>query len=346
MTNASTKDSAPTGTSGLSVAMRFVYGPVGAVAILGLAFAWPSDHWAMCVTWVLVAAYAMFCWTSCFHEAVHHTLCGSKWFSVFVGRIVGTMIFVPYHVYRESHIRHHAYLNKSSDWELWPYSDPKASLWFRRLFCWLEIPFGVLTSPYVYSRLYFHPDSPLRNTNVHRVIGYEYLAIVVVWAIILSAVTYTETWPVFLLAWVLPHWIAGIFQTFRKLAEHLGMASYDPLLGTRTVIGDGLVTRICTYLNFDIFVHGPHHRHPRYRHDALCDRMREYEVEHPELVYPVFRSYWAALKHLAPSIIWNPGVGMNAGASAPSEEKPHDASDFGQDVTAEILGNSDAVVSA
>lgn len=346
MASATTTEGGLSESTDVHVLARFVFGPAGMVAIAGLATGWPSEHWGMRTCWVLVASYAMFCWTSCFHEAAHQTLGGSKRLSILVGRIVGTMIFVPYHVYRESHIRHHAYLNKSTDWELWPYSDPDTSLWFRRIFCWLEIPFGIFTSPYVYGRLYFRRDSPLVNPQLRRVIGFEYLTIAVVWSAVILAVAYSGTWRIFLLAWVLPHWVAAVFQTFRKFTEHLGMASYDPLLGTRTVIGDGWITRLSTYLNFDIFVHGPHHRHPRFRHDALCDRMHDYQTAHPELEYPVFRSYRSALWHLLPSIIRNPGVGMNVGAPAPAEEKPHDASDFGEDVTAQILGDNDAIVVA
>ena len=325
---------------------RFIFAPIGVVSIWGVATGWPSEHWAVVTLLILISSYVNFCWTSCFHEAAHHTLCGSRTFSVIVGRFIGTMIFVPFHVYRESHIRHHAYLNKSTDWELWPYSDPNTSLWFRRIFCWLEIPLGIFASPYVYSRLYFHPDTSLTNPEVRRKIRNEYLAIVVVWASILAVVAATSTWREFLLAWLIPHAIAGVYQTFRKFTEHLGMRSYDPLLGTRTVIGKGPITAICTYLNFDIFVHGPHHRHPRYRHEALCDRMAQYETEHPELSYPVFNTYWGAILDLLPAMIFNPGVGMNVGAPPPHSEKQHDVSDFGEDITVEILNPDDAVITS
>ncbi|TWT48234.1 Fatty acid desaturase [Thalassoglobus neptunius] len=323
---------------------RFLHGVLGSLAIFGLAVGWPSNHWFVVTIWTLIASYSFFCWTSCFHEAAHQTLCGSKAFSILVGRFIGTMIFVPYHVYRESHIRHHAYLNKPSDWELWPYSDPNSSLWFRRIFCWLEIPFGIFTSPYVYARLFFRSDSPLTNPEVRRKIRNEYLLIAVTWTLILGTVALTSTWIPFLFAWVIPHAIAGVFQTFRKFTEHLGMQSYDPLLGTRTVIGSNVITRVSSYFNFDIFVHGPHHRHPRYRHEALCERMDQYQEEHPELSYPVFQSYWAAIADLVPSMVFNPGVGMNAGAPAPAVEKSHDVNDFVQDVAAEVLGQEDAVV--
>lgn len=328
----------------LTTLPRFIFGPVAAVAIVGLAMEWPSAAWPVRVLWTVIAAYGLFCWTSCFHEAAHLTLCGSRSFSIIVGRILGTMIFVPFHVYRESHIRHHAYLNKPLDWELWPYSDPKASVWFRRLFCWSEIPFGILTSPFVYGRLYFHPDSPIQNPELRRKIRSEYIAIVIVWTVILVAVAWTSSWKMFLVAWVIPHFIAAVCQTMRKFTEHLGMQSYDPLLGTRTVIGNNMVTRLCTYLNFDIFVHGPHHRHPRYRHEALYQRMAQYEQEHPEIAWPVFPSYLHAIADTIPAMIRNPGVGMNAGAPAPCSERPHDISDFSEDVTVQILGSDDALI--
>lgn len=330
----------------LATVPRFIFGPVALLAILALAFPWPSGHWAVKLGWTMIASYGLFCWTSCFHEAVHQTLCGSKTFSIYLGKFLGTMMFVPYHSYRESHIRHHAYLNKSTDWELWPYSDPQAALWFRRLYCWLEIPCGVFTSPYVYSRIYFHKDSPIQDPMIRLEIRNEYIVIVLVWSAILGTVTYTQTWPIFIAAWVVPHLIAGVYQTFRKFTEHLGMQSYDPLLGTRTVIGNGWITKAATYLNFDIFVHGPHHRHPRYRHDALCDRMEEYQQENPELKYPVFPTYWHAILDVLPVLVFNPGVGMNAGAAAPAGEISHDVSDFAADITSEILSPQDAIVPA
>ena len=320
---------------------RFVFAPFGIIAIVALIMEWPNGTWPVQLAWIGVASYVNFCWTSCFHEAAHQTLCGSRRFSICVGRAVGTLILVPYNTYRESHIRHHAYLNKPTDWELWPYSDPTSPLWFRRMFCWLEVPFGAFTSPIAYGRLYFHKNSPLTNSKMRRTIGREYLAILLVWGSAFGLVAYTSSWRIFLMVWVIPHLITGVYQTFRKFTEHLGMQSYDPLLGTRTVIGTNWVTRLLTYLNFDIFVHGPHHRHPRYRHEQLCDKMDEYQNENPETSYPVFTTYWRAILHTLPAVLANPGVGMNAGAPAPADEKPHGIEEFSTDVTAEILATRD-----
>ena len=127
-----------------------------------LALRWPSDHPAVLIGIMAVLAYVLFCWTSYFHEAAHQTLLGrSKGWSIAWGRIVGTVVGVPYTAYRETHIRHHAYLNAPADWELWPYSDPKRSRTFRRVFVWIDLIFGQVTHALIYGRIYFHRNSPL-----------------------------------------------------------------------------------------------------------------------------------------------------------------------------------------
>ena len=254
---------------------RFLHSPIGLVALLALAFHWPDDRFAWQITWTLIASYSFFCWTSCFHEAAHHTLCNSRQFSIAVGQVLGIVMFVPYTAYRQSHISHHAYMNQPADWELWPYCDPQVPLWFRRIFCWAEIPFGFLTSPFVYGRVYYASNSPIRGTATHAKIGREYLVIALVWNVLLGVTAHFSAWRLLIQCWLIPHILAGVYQTLRKFTEHLGMRSYDPFLGTRTVIGSNPGTKLCSFFNFDIFVHGPHHRHPRcywHRDRCCCDR--------------------------------------------------------------------------
>ena len=298
-----------------------IYAPLSLSSKAALAFNWPSDALNVQILLTLVAGYSLFCWSSCFHELAHQSLFPSRNMNIWLGRFVGTMSFVPYNVYRESHIRHHAYLNKPTDWELWPYSDPNTSIWFRRIFCWLEFPLGLFTSPFAYSQLYFSRRSPLKNPQVNRTIAFEYLGILVFWSLVVGLVTWFSVWDIFIRAWVIPHWLAGVFQTFRKFTEHLGMKSYDPLLGTRTVIGTGIVTRVCSYFNYHIFAHGIHHRHPKIDHSELSSKMEHYQTSNPDVWYPVFRTYWGAILHMLPSAIVNPGVGMNLGAPRPKDHK-------------------------
>jgi len=297
---------------------RLIFPRWGLLAPVCLAFSWPSDHWAVQTALIVVTAYTLFCWTSIFHETVHHTYCKSRRRNIWVGRILGTFIGAPFTTYRETHIRHHAYLNKPVDWELWPYSDPHASLWFRRAFVWFDLVCGFISSPIIYGRIFFHKDSPVTDPAVRSAIRNEYVAIFLGWGTTLGLVAWYGAWWDFFRVWGIAHFIASLMQSGRKLTEHLGMASFDPLQGTRTVIGTSLWSRWCTYVNFDIFIHGPHHRHPRLSHDQLRGKMQDYVTHNPEQHYPVFGSYWRATINMLPCLFRTPGVGVNAGATPPT----------------------------
>lgn len=285
------------------------------VGVAWLAWDFPPQNWWSTAFWLCWTSYFLFCWTSLFHETVHLTLPKPRWFTVILGRAIGTVLLTPYTVYREAHIRHHAYLNRPNDWELWPYSDPHCSLGFRRAFAWADLVLGLFTSPYIYSRIYFHPTSPIRDPSTRRAIRNEYLAVVIFWGAILGWVSWVQAWPQFLLAWVIPHWLAGIVQTGRKFTEHLGMSSFEPVSGTRTVVSRSPITRLCSFLNFEIFVHGPHHRFPRIQHHELKNRMQALIQQEPETIYPLYSSYLAATWAMLPALLYRPGVGLNAGGN-------------------------------
>ncbi|APZ95613.1 fatty acid desaturase family protein [Fuerstiella marisgermanici] len=318
----------------------YVLLPLGVVGLYSLAFPWPVNTLPVYLGWLTFTTFIFFCYTSCFHETAHQTLSQSAKLSVIVGRVLGTLMFTPYSVYRESHIRHHAYLNKPTDFELWPYSDPKSPVWFRRAFVWFDLAFGIVTGPFVYGRTFFHKDSPIKSPAIRRATYWEYAAIVAFWGSVLTACAVYDLWFYLLTVWVLPHWLAGVMQTGRKLTEHLGMSSYDPLKGTRTVVADNWFTRLCTWMNFDIFVHGPHHRHPKVAHNLLHRKMKEYKEQTQE-EFPIFATYRKAAVAMLPYLIRNPGVGMNAGAASPDVEKVKDVDNFVADVAEEVLADRD-----
>lgn len=299
---------------------------------LFLEYFWPSTHPAMIATYWVLMGYFVFSWASCFHEAIHQTLCSSLGFNRHLGRVIGVFTYMPYTAYRESHIRHHAYLNRPEDWELWPYSDPHRSLTFRRIFVWIDLIFGAFTVAVIYGRIYFHKNSPLSRES-RTAIRNEYLVTIVFWIVFATYLTWNESWLGFLRIWFVPTFLAGILQSGRKLTEHLGMVSYDPLLGTRTVRGKSWVTIITSFLNFDIFVHGPHHRHPRAGHTSLGKMMDEYVSDNPQTDYPVYSSYWRATAAMLPWLFKNPGVGMNIGAEDSRQVTGADVEDFESDVT-------------
>jgi hypothetical protein len=127
-------------------------------------------------------------------------------------------------------------------------------------------------------------------------------------------------------------YIAAFMQTFRKFTEHLGMASFDPLQGTRTVLPRKWLLRASSFLNFDIFIHGPHHRHPRLTHNKLESKLDEYRCANPETAYPTYERYWKAMLAMAPSMIKNPGCGVNAGTPAELDPYRNEVEDFASDV--------------
>lgn len=314
--------------------------PLGVVCLTTLAQPWATSSIWIYLPLLAATSFAFLCYTSCFHETAHQTLSDSERFSVIVGRILGTLMFTPYTTYRESHIRHHAYLNKPADFELWPYSDPNASIWFRRLFVWFDLLCGFIASPIVYGRTFLHKDSPIKRQEIRRAIKLEYVVIVVFWSLTFAVIAWQNWWFQFLTIWILPHWVAGIMQTGRKLTEHLGMSSYDPLMGTRTVVGTNWFTRFCTWMNFDIFVHGPHHRHPRLGHAKLIGKMQEYS-EAVNAQFPRYPTYRKATLAMIPYLFLNPGVGVNAGASNPDAERKENVEEFVSDVSREILSDRD-----
>jgi fatty acid desaturase len=317
--------------------LRMACLPAAVLGIYFLARPWPADTWFVRVVWTCSTAYFLFCWTSCFHETAHQTLTRWRWLDIAIGRILGTLMYVPYTVDRESHVRHHAYVNRPNDWELWPYSNPTCSKAFRRVFVVFDVCLGFIMSQFIYSRIFFHPDSPLKSRAMRRTIWFEYFGIILFWGLVFGKLTYTSTWLGYVKVWLVPHMIAGVMQTMRKLTEHLGMASYDPMLGTRTVIGSNWITRFGSFLNFDIFIHGPHHRHPRLAQNHLKDKMAKYLFNNPDTNYPVYSSYLQATAAMLPYLLKNPGIGMNAGAAPPGQARVADVTNFPADVIREVL---------
>lgn len=296
---------------------RFLLFPVIAVAgYFGFVMGLGGDSLAVKLAWSVFLGYCWFCVAGSFHEAVHQTMGRWQNGNIWFGRVVGTLVGVPYTAYRETHIRHHAYLNTAEDYELWPYSKPGASLTFRRAFVVFDLMGAFLANPVVYGRIYFKRKSPL-SARARATIRREYLGMAAFWGtvgLVMATLYLTGAldWRKFDPMWLLPMPIAASFNGFRKFTEHLGMASTDPILGTRTIIGKNWITRLCSYFNFELFVHGPHHRFPRASSFELEGKLAEFQRTHPDAVVPLFSSYLAAALDTLPCLWLNPGVGQNA----------------------------------
>jgi fatty acid desaturase len=314
---------------------RLMSVPLGALGMFTLGEVTFGTHPVVTVALTVFTASMMFCWTSAFHEAAHQTLWRSQALSILSGRILGTLLWVPYTVYRQVHIRHHAFLNRPDDWELWPYTSPRASLAFRRMFAWIDLLGGIFAGPYVYARLYFHADSPLCEPRMRRTIAAEYCAIALVWGAIWTYTTIAGIWPDHLRSIIIPMWMAAMLQTGRKFTEHLGMASYDPIQGTRTVLPNRWLLRLSSFLNFDIFIHGPHHRYPRAAHTTLRAKLDDYRHENETKPNPqVYSSYHQAVRAMLPWLVRNPGCGINVRTDSMGPAVTgSDVDDFSPDAT-------------
>jgi hypothetical protein len=102
------------------------------------------------------------------------------------------------------------------------------------------------------------------------------------------------------------------------------------------VLGKNWLTRIASSMNFDIFIHGPHHRHPRLAQHQLKAKLDEYLASNRGTVYPVYSSYLRATMAMVPYLLTNPGIGMNAGASVPGEARFADVANFPADVSRDV----------
>lgn len=310
-----------------SIWPRFLLFPVLAIAAFPPFIAgWGGDHPVVRVLWVAFLTSCWFCVGGSFHESTHHTLFRNSRTNVRWGRILGILTLIPYTAYRETHRLHHAWLNSPADPELWPYSDPGKSLAFRRMFVWIDLFAGVVTAPYIYSRLYWHRD-PRLSAEVRRTIRREYFAMLAAWsAAAFCVVAWMRIihwdWWLFDPVWVLPLLLAPMLNTARKFVEHLGLTSTDPFLGTRTIRAGNLVSRFFSYFNFDIAIHGPHHRYPRARHFELGPRLDGYRAAHPEADVPIFSSYASAWLNVFPLLWRNPATGLPSSSSPPESTLP------------------------
>jgi fatty acid desaturase len=311
---------------------RFLLFPALAIVLyVPFVAGWGGEHWLVQTVWVVGLTYCWFCVGGSFHEAAHQTLFRSPTLNAWVGRLLGLMIGIPYTAYRETHRRHHAYLNTPDDYELWPYCDHDRSLAFRRAFVWLDLIGGIVTAPYIYGRIFFSRD-PHLSDKVRRTILVEYVTMALIWCTAVAGLLYLAShnqydWRDFNVVWLLPLILSPVVNTARKFVEHLGMTSTDPMQGTRTIAGGGFVTRLLSYFNFDIAIHGPHHRYPKAHHYELAPKLDQYQKSAPEQSLPVFPSYMAAMVDVLPDLWNNPATGVPGKRSRWAKEQPENSND-------------------
>lgn len=264
------------------------------------AWSWIAGLWTLTVLLWIVAAHFNHSKLMAYHEAAHQTLSKNRLCNELRGIITGLFCGVPLAAYRVVHHTHHAHLGSNRDGELWPFTDPAAPRWLRLLVLAAGLVAGPAVTPLLFLRGALVPRV---NARVRRRMVAEYVLLVAAWSAALTAVAVFGWWEAFLVGFMVPAFLTGLFQTLRTLVEHLGLFGDSPLTLSRTIVAEGALSRFISTSMMHVDQHGPHHAFGRVPHHRLPDATRELcGGSQSEAVVSVFRSYlqagWDMLPHL------------------------------------------------
>lgn len=264
------------------------------------------------VTWLavillLVVSHFMHGQLIGFHEASHGLLRKNRHLNDFDGLLIGIFSFMPFTLYRAAHQTHHTHLASERDEELWPFVLPRISRAKRVLFAFLELNAGIVFTSALFFRTFLRRNSPIRSPKVRRRIWNELGLIVVVWIAMIAAVTWLDIWRYFLWVFLVPAFIAGNLQSWRKYIEHVGMTGHTPNSATRSIVCRDWLGHLVAFTLLHEPYHGVHHEHAGVGHAELSRYASSLEPKTPDDV-PPFPSYRAAFLHLLRNLS-NPRVG-------------------------------------
>lgn len=232
-----------------------------------------------------------------FHEASHGMLRKSRLLNEIDGILIGALSFFSFTLYRAAHQTHHMYLSTERDEEMWPFVDVKSPRWARCLAAFVELNFGLFYSPFLFWRMFFRKNSVIRSPRVRRRIWAEFVLMIVVWTLILAAVTWWQVWTYFLWLHLLPAFIAGNLQSWRKYVEHIGLHGHTAKSATRSIITDTWSGRILSLTLLHEPFHAVHHVSAGIPHHELPLHAGSLQPSAEGELAP-FPSYRSALKHL------------------------------------------------
>ena len=170
-----------------------------------------------------------------------------------------------------------------------------------------ELTCGLIFTPLLFLRTFLRKGSPIRSKKVRKRIWREFALIAVVWTLILSAVAWFGVWSYFLWLYLIPTFIAGNLQSWRKYIEHVGLTGSTINSGTRSIVATGLGGRLVAFTLLHEPYHGLHHLHVGLPHAELPRLAPELQPKHEDEIHP-FPSYRHALLHLVRSLA-DPRVG-------------------------------------
>lgn len=194
-----------------------------------------------------------------FHEAAHGLLRKNRLLNEIDGIIIGITSLTCFTLYRTLHQKHHVHLATERDLELWPFVDPSSPRWQRRLAAFLELNFGLFYTPYLFWRIFLRRPSPITSRKVRRRIWVELAFGMTFWAGTLVLVALFNLWAYLFFVYLIPAFIAGNLQSWRKYIEHVGLSGNSARSATRSIVADTWVGKLTPLTLLHEPLHGVHH---------------------------------------------------------------------------------------
>ncbi len=264
-----------------------------AAIILGVYY---SNYWIV-VPLSLLASHFMHGQLIAFHEASHGSLRKNRTLNNLDGLIIGLISFTSFTLYRAAHQTHHVHICSERDEEFWPFVRKDVSRTGRILFAIAELTFGLYMTPFVFFRVFIRKNSAIRAPRVRRKIWNEYILMGVFWGTVVGTVAWFGLWKYFLWVYLIPGWIGGNLQAWRKYIEHVGMTGTTANGLTRSIVDDTWTGKLVSLTLLHEPFHGVHHQVAGIPH---AEMPLHREVLHPKAEgdVPPFPSYTAAFFHL------------------------------------------------
>jgi len=264
-------------------------------ALLGAALY--RDYFWLAALLVLSVSHLMHGLLISFHEAAHGLLRRNRRWNEINGVVLGVLSFMSFSLYRAAHQSHHAHLATVRDEELWPFVITKMPRWRRIMAAFLELNAGVFYTPFLFLRTFWRAGSPIRNKRLRRRILAELALMVFVWSSLVWVVALLGVWKYFLWMYVVPAYLGGNLQSWRKYIEHMGLTGSTVNSSTRSIVSEGLIGRFVSFTLLHEPYHGVHHRDSGLPHAELPAHASELEPRNLGET-PPFLSYRHALLHL------------------------------------------------
>jgi fatty acid desaturase len=272
-------------------------------ALIGATlYCWSQELYWLVAVLVLANTLLSHSLVIAFHEAAHGSLCPWWPLNEYLGRVIGLSSFISITLYRELHHWHHAHLGTPRDEEFWPFTDPDNGKGKRRLAAFAELFLGTLYTPFLYLRAYVRSDSRIQISLTRRLLLWlEVIAPFVVWGTVAAITISYEVFSYFLVGYLLPAFLAGNLQSWRKYIEHIGLTGNSWATLTRAIRDPGLVGHVVSEGLLHEPFHDLHHRYPKIPYENLPAAAKVDPLRKEEL--PVFGNYraacWDLLKNLA-----------------------------------------------